>query len=102
MSKSELRPEEKLLAKEYASHITKMLFLPQPNPGKLTVTNQRVIFGETRLKAAFEYELSDIASFSLSGASLVLNMNNGNSHTLTGMYNKKLAAALTEANVKQQ
>lgn len=102
MSKLELRPEEKLLAKEYASHITKMLFFPQPNPGKLTVTNQRVIFGETRLRAEFEYELSDVNSFSLSGASLTLNIKDGNKHSITGMYNKKLAAALTEAGVRQE
>ena len=101
MSKLELRPDEKLLAKEAASHVTKMLFLPQPNPGKLVITNQRVLFVESKVSAQFEYELSDIESFSLSGASLVLNVK-GNKHTLTGMYNKKLAAALIEANVREE
>ena len=63
MAKLELRPQEKLLAKEAASNVMNMLFIPQPNPGKLTVTNQRIKFDESarvdlsRGNSAFRYSV---------------------------------------------
>ncbi len=100
MEKFDLRENERLIGKEYASHITKLLVFPQANPGKLFVTNQRVAFKVTqgRVHSEFEYPLSELQSFS-PGMALVLRLKDGKSHKLTGMYNKKLASYLEEAGV---
>lgn len=99
-----LNENETLLGKESASHIMKFLFLPQPNPGKLYVTNQRVFFEPTqgRLTSKFEYDLSEVESFSVGAMnSIILNLKNGKSNKITGMFNKKLVSYLEQAGVKK-
>lgn len=103
MAKLELRPQEELLAKEAASHVMNMLFIPQANPGKLTVTNQRIKFDESRLKAEFEYDLTEIDSISVGMAStLTINCKDGKKHKITGMFNKKLISAMEESGIRKE
>lgn len=105
MAKLPLQNGEQILGEAEASHIKKMLGLPQPNPGRLFVTSQRVVFDPSRgqLSSAFAYPLSDIESFSVGSLSTItLRCGNGKSHKITGMFNKKLIAALTEAGVRQE
>ena len=47
MANIELKNNEKLLGEQQASNIKKFIIIPQANPGKLYVTNQRVIFKST-------------------------------------------------------
>ena len=101
--KLELRSQEKLLATETASHVMNMLFIPQPNPGKLTVTTQRIKFHGSRVKAEFEYDLNEIDSFSVGMASAItINCKDGRKHKITGMYNKKLIAAIEELGIRKE
>ena len=60
----ELRENEKLLEEAAASYITKrMIVMPKPNPGKLHITNQRVVFTDA-LTLFFDYPLNQVVSFS--------------------------------------
>lgn len=105
MAKLPLQNGEQLLGEAQASHVKKMLGIPQANPGKLYITNQRVAFEPTqgRTSSAFEYSLSDMESFSVGTLSAItLRAKGGESHKITGMFNKKLIAALTEAEVRQE
>lgn len=104
MQKLNLNENETLLGAEPASHVTKLLFLPQANVGKLYVTNMRIVFKPTQgsPSSAFEYKISDINSFSVGLASTIaLKTNNGTVHKLTGMLNKKLISYLEAAGVKK-
>ncbi len=67
MAKLDLREGEELIEQAAASHVKKVLIMPQANPGNLFVTNQRVVFRPTqgRPSSQFEYELSDLRSFSV-------------------------------------
>ncbi len=103
MAKLDLQENEKLLGEQQASHIKKFLFLPQANPGKLYVTDKRVVFKATqgRMSSEFEHDIKDIESFSVGMASAItLNLKNGETNKITGMFNKKLIAALEEAKIK--
>ena len=62
MAKLDLREGEELIEQAAASHVKKVLIMPQANPGNLFVTNQRVVFRPTqgRPSSQFEYELSDL------------------------------------------
>ncbi len=96
----ELRENEKLLEEAAASYITKrMIVMPKPNPGKLHITNQRVVFTDA-LTLFFDYPLNQVVSFSKGMGGLTLTTADGKSHKLTGMFTKKLAHALEEAGVK--
>lgn len=78
------------------------MFLPQANPGKLTVTNQRVIFKATqgRMSSEFEHNLDEIESFSVGFANAIsLVLKNGTTYKITGMFNKKLVTDLEEAGI---
>lgn len=102
MGMIQLMQDEQFIAEAMASHVKKMLFLPQPNPGKLNVTNKRVIFNGSKVSAQFEYKVEDISSFSVgAGKSITLNISDGNQLKLTGMYNGKLIDALKQAGIKQ-
>ena len=104
MSKLNLKENEKLIGEAQASHVKKLLIFPQANPGKLYITDKRVVFEATtgRASSEFEHELDEIASFKV-GAMNTINMSlkNGESHKITGMFNKKLIASLEEAGVKK-
>lgn len=96
----ELRENEKLLEEAAASYITKrMIVMPKPNPGKLHITNQRVVFTDA-LTLFFDYPLNQVVSFSKGMGNLTLTTADGKSHKLTGMFTKKLAHTLEEAGVK--
>lgn len=104
MAKLTLQANEILLGEQQASHVKKFMLMPQANPGKLYVTNQRVIFKATQGRASseFEFDLHDIESFSVGMASAItLQPKNGEACKITGMFNKKLIAALEKANVKK-
>ncbi len=97
MAKLDLQENEKLLGEQQTSHIKKFLLMPQANPGKLYVTNQRVVFKATQGRASseFEYDLKDIESFSVGMANAItIHLKNGATNKITGMFNKKLIAAL--------
>lgn len=98
----ELRENETLIEKADASYITKRMFvLPKPNPGKLYITNQRVLCTDPfTVHLHFEYPLNQIVSFSKGMGNLTLTTTDGKKHRLTGMFTKKLAHALEEAGVK--
>ncbi|MBD5147297.1 MAG: hypothetical protein HDT19_00650 [Oscillibacter sp.] len=104
MAKLSLQNGEQILGEAQASHVKKMLGIPQANPGKMYVTNQRVVFEPTqgRASSAFEYSLGDMESFSVGTLSAITLQAKGESHKITGMFNKKLIAALTEAGVRQE
>ncbi|WP_373164706.1 hypothetical protein [Agathobaculum sp. Marseille-P7918] len=96
----ELRENEKLLEEAAASYITKrMIVMPKPNPGKLHITNQRVVFTDA-LTLFFDYPLDQVVSFSKGMGNLTLMTTDGKKHKLTGMFIKKLSRALEEAGVK--
>ncbi len=104
MAKLELQENEKLLGEQQASHIKKFLFLPQANPGKLYVTDKRVVFKATqgRMSSEFEHNLEDIESFSVGMANAItIKLKNGETNKITGMFNKKLISALEEAKIKK-
>lgn len=104
MANLNLNLGENLFGEQQASHIKKFLFLPQANPGKLYVTNQRVIFKSTqgRLSSEFEHQLSEIESFSVGTASTItLRLKNGGTNKITGMFNKKLISYMEEAGIKR-
>lgn len=105
MAKIELKNNEQLLGEQQASNVKKFMFLPQANPGKLYVTNQRVIFKATqgRLSSEFEHNLDEIDSFSVGIASAItLLLKNGESYKITGMFNKKLISSLQEAGITKK
>ena len=100
----QLSSGEKLLAEAQASHIKKLLVFPQPNPGKMYVTDKRVVFESSHIdqSASFTHDLAEITSFSAGAASTItLHLKGGEAHKITGMFNKKLIAALTEAGVQK-
>ncbi len=104
MAKLELKENEKLLGEQQASHIKKFLFLPQANPGKLYITDKRVVFKATqgRMSSEFEHNLEDIESFSVGLANAItIRLKNGKTNKITGMFNKKLITALEEAKIKK-
>lgn len=105
MSQLTLRADEKIIEKAAASHVKKVLFIPQANPGDLFITNQRVVFSPTqgRLSSQFEYELSSLDSFSVGMANTITlrTVSNGE-HKITGMFNKKLIQALEQAGVTRK
>lgn len=104
MAKFNLMENETLLGKETSSHVTKFFFLPQANPGDLCITNMRVVFQPTQGQAssAFAYKITDIESFSIGMANAItLTTNNGATHKITGMSNKKLIGYLQQAGVKK-
>lgn len=104
MAKIELKNNEKLLGEELASNIKKFIFLPQANPGKLYITDQRIIFKSTqgRLSSEFEHNLDEIDSFSVGMASAInLLLKDGKAYKLTGMFNKKLISYMEEAGIKR-
>lgn len=102
MAKWTLQSSEQLLAEASASYITKrMVVMPKPNPGKLHITNQRVIFTDA-LTLFFDYPLDQIVSFSVGMANTItLTTTDGKTHKITGMFNKKLIQALEQAGVKK-
>ena len=105
MAKLDLREGEELIEQAAASHVKKVLIMPQANPGNLFVTNQRVVFRPTqgRPSSQFEYELSDLRSFSVGMASTItLHTKSGEEHKITGMFNKKLISALEKAGLAQE
>ncbi len=104
MAKLELQENEILLGEQQASHIKKFLFLPQANPGKLYVTDKRVVFKATqgRMSSEFEHNLEDIEAFSVGMANAItIKLKNGETNKITGMFNKKLISALEEAKIKK-
>ncbi|MCI9648723.1 GRAM domain-containing protein [Oscillibacter sp.] len=104
MAKFQLNGGEKLLGEAQASHVKTVMFLPQANPGKLYVTDRRVVFEPTQGKAssAFESALEEIEGFTVGAASTItLRVKGGESRKITGMFNKKLIQALTEAGVQK-
>lgn len=101
MAKWTLAENETMLGEASASYITKRMgIFPKPNPGKLHITNQRVIHDDM-LGVYFELPLSAIDSFSTSMGKIILTATDGKTYTITGMFNKKLTAALEEAGVKK-
>ena len=95
---------ETLIGVQQASHVRKFLLLPQANPGKLHVTNMRVVFKATqgRIDSEFELPLLDIAYFSVGMANtLTLTTKEEKTYKLTGMFNKKLIGYLESAGVKK-
>ena len=104
MASIELKNNEKLLGEQQASNIKKFIIIPQANPGKLYVTNQRVIFKSTqgKLSSEFEHNLDEIESFTVGIASTInLLLKNGQSYKITGMFNKKLISYMEEAGIKK-
>ena len=73
MAKIQLSGDEKLLGEAQASHVKTVMFFPQANPGKMYVTDRRVVFEPTQGKAssAFESTLEEIGSFSVGAASTI-------------------------------
>lgn len=105
MAKLDLLKEEKLFGEQQASHIKKFMFLPQANPGKLYVTNQRLVFKATqgRVSSEFEEKLEDIDSFKVGAASTInILLKNGTKYKITGMFNKKLISYMEEAGLKKE
>ena len=71
MAKWNLHENEQILEEASASYVTKRIgILPKPNPGKLHITNQRVIFTDA-LTLFFEYPLAQISSFSVGMANTI-------------------------------
>lgn len=104
MAKLQLNSGEKLLGEAQASHVRMVLFLPEANPGVLYVTDQRVVFEPTRgrMSSAFESALKEIEGFTVGAASTItLRTKGGESRKITGMFNKKLIQALTEAGARK-
>lgn len=105
MAKLPLKEDEKLFAEAQCSNIKKMLFIPQANPGKMYITNKKVVFEPTQGKAssAFEHTLEEIESFSVGMANTIsLVLKDGKTYKLTGMFNKKLITALEEVNIQKK
>ncbi len=104
MPKIDLQENEKILGEQQASHIKKFLFLPRANPGKLYVTDKRVIFKATQgsMSSEFEHNLEDVESFAVGMANAItIKLKNGETHKITGMFNKKLITALEKAKIKK-
>ena len=99
----ELRENETLLGAADASYIKMSLgIIPKPNPGKLHITNQRVLCTDPLLVCIhFELPLQQIASFSTGVGGLTLVDAEGKKYKMTGMFTKKLANALEQAGVKK-
>ena len=105
MAKLDLREGEELIEQAAASHVKKVLIMPQANPGNLFVTNQRVVFQPTqgRPSSQFEYELGDLGSFSVGMArTITLRTKSGEEHKITGMFNKNLISELDKAGLAQE
>lgn len=98
----ELRANETLLEEASASYITKTFgFIPKGNPGKLHITDQRVVF-TAGVSLFFDYPLSEILSFSAGvGNTITLTTTDGKTSKITGMFNKKLIQALERAGVRR-
>lgn len=98
----ELRANETLLGEASASYIMKRLgFIPKGNPGKLHITDQRVVF-TAGFSLLFDYPLNEIISFSTGmGDTITLTTTDGKTSKITGMFNKKLIQALEKAGVKK-
>ncbi|MCI8813316.1 MAG: hypothetical protein HFG12_08795 [Oscillibacter sp.] len=104
MAKLQLNSGEKLLGEAQASHVRTVMFLPEANPGVLYVTDRRVVFEPTRgrMSSAFESSLEEIEGFTVGAASTVtLQFSGGERRKITGMFNKKLIQALTEAGIRR-
>lgn len=104
MAKLQLNNGEKLLGEAQASHVKTVMLFPQANPGRLYVTDRRVVFEPTqgRMSSAFENTLEEIDGFTVGAASAItLKLTGGESRKITGMFNKKLIQALTEAGVQK-
>lgn len=55
-----------------------------------------------RVSSEFEHNLEDIESFSVGAAkSITIKLKNGETHKITGLFNKKLISALEEAKIKK-
>ncbi len=100
-----LREGEKMLVSKDVAYKTKtsMDLYPKPYQGKFYVTTQRVAFRTMGgLPPEFEYELSEIESFSVGMLKTIhLNMKDSGAHTLTGMFNKSLIQGLLDVGIKQ-
>lgn len=104
MAKLDLKENEKLIGEQQASHVKKFMFLPQANPGKLYITDKRVVFKATqgRISSEFEYTLDEIESFSVGIANTInLLLKNGEKNKITGMFNKKLISYMEEVGIKR-
>ena len=104
MAKLELKENEKLVGEQQASHVKKILFLPKANPGKLYVTNKRIVFKATQgsISSEFECTLEEIEAFSVGVASTInLSLKNGEQKKITGMFNKKLISYMEEVGIKK-
>lgn len=58
MAKLELVENEKSFGEQQVFHGKKSMFLPQANPGKLYVTDQRIVFKATQGRNSSEFEES--------------------------------------------
>lgn len=104
MAKFQLNGGEKLLGEAQASHVRAVMFLPEANPGVLYVTDRRVVFEPTRgrMSSAFESSLEEIEGFTVGAASTItLQFSGGERRKITGLFNKKLIQALTEAGIRR-
>lgn len=104
MAKLDLKENEKIISEAQASNIKKMLFIPQANPGKMYVTNMRIVFEPTqgRASSAFEHNLDEIESFSVGMAKTInISLKSGDAYKITGMFNKKLISAMEEVGIKK-
>ncbi len=104
MAKLDLKDNEKLIGEQQASNVKKFMFLPQANPGKLYVTDQRIVFKATQGRASseFEHTLEEIDSFKTGVANTInLTLKNGTSYKITGMFNKKLISYMEEVGIKR-
>ena len=56
MANLDLREGEELIEQAAASHVKKVLIMPQANPGNLFVSNQRVVFRPTQGRPSSQFE----------------------------------------------
>ena len=104
MAKFQLDSGEKLLGEAQASHVKTVMLLPQANPGRLYITDRRVVFEPTqgRASSAFENALAEIEGFSVGAVSTItLRLRGGETRKITGMFNKMLIPALGAAGVQK-
>ena len=99
----ELRENETLLGSADASYIKmSMGIVPKPNPGKLHITNQRVLFTDPfSVVIHFEYLLDQIVSFSAGIGGIVLMTTDDKKYRMTGLFTNKLASALEQAGIQK-
>lgn len=104
MAKLKLKENENIIAEAQSSNVKKLLFIPQANPGKMYITNMRIVFEPTqgRASSAFEHNLDEIDSFSVGMANTInMKLKDGKSYKITGMFNKKLISAMEEVKIKK-